>query len=61
MDCASRGLAFWSYQATQEIVYQEHLAKSFTEKYSNLNQQMDQLINDANAQIKVLQDKIQCQ
>jgi hypothetical protein len=32
-----------------------------TEKYSNLSQQMDQLIHDANAQIKNLQDKIQCQ
>lgn len=59
MECASRGLAFYSYQASQEIIYQEHLAKSLTEKYSNLSQQMDQLINDANSQIKVLQDKLQ--
>ncbi|KAF2739975.1 hypothetical protein EJ04DRAFT_483472 [Polyplosphaeria fusca] len=59
MECASRGLAFFSYQATQEILYQESLARSLTEKYGNLSQQMDQLIHDANAQIKVLQDKIQ--
>lgn len=59
MECAGRGLAFYSYQSSQEIIYQEHLAKSLTDKYSNLNQQMDQLIHDANAQIKVLQDKIQ--
>ncbi|KAF2661351.1 hypothetical protein K491DRAFT_710928 [Lophiostoma macrostomum CBS 122681] len=59
MECASRGLAFYSYQSSQEIVYQEHLAKSLTEKYTNLNQQMDQLIHEANAQIKGLQDKIQ--
>ncbi|KAF1956115.1 hypothetical protein CC80DRAFT_445752 [Byssothecium circinans] len=58
MECASKGLAFWSYQATQEILYQDQLAKSLTEKYTSLNQQMDQLINDANAQIKILQDKI---
>ncbi|KAF2189743.1 hypothetical protein K469DRAFT_747758 [Zopfia rhizophila CBS 207.26] len=59
MECASRGLAFYSYQASQEIIYQEHLAKSLTEKYTNLSQQMDQLIHDANSQIKVLQDKLQ--
>ncbi|KAF2691310.1 hypothetical protein K458DRAFT_70033 [Lentithecium fluviatile CBS 122367] len=59
VDCASRGLAFYSYQASQEIIYQEHLAKSLTEKYAGLNQQMDTLINDANSQIKGLQDKIQ--
>jgi hypothetical protein len=59
MDCASRGLAFYSYQAAQEIIYQETLAKSLTEKYSVLNQQMDTLINDANVQIKGLQDKMQ--
>ncbi|KAF2869857.1 hypothetical protein BDV95DRAFT_497122 [Massariosphaeria phaeospora] len=59
MECASRGLAFYSYQASQEIIYQEHLAKSLTEKYATLSQQMDQLIHDANSQIKVLQDKMQ--
>ncbi|KAF2002949.1 hypothetical protein P154DRAFT_520703 [Amniculicola lignicola CBS 123094] len=58
LECASRGLGFYSYQASQEIVYQEHLAKSLTEKYAGLNQQMDQLIHDANAQIKMLQDKL---
>jgi E3 ubiquitin-protein ligase CCNP1IP1 len=58
MECASRGLAFYSYQSSQEIIYQEHLAKSLTDKYTVLSQQMDQLIRDANAQIKALQDKI---
>lgn len=59
MECASRGLAFHSYQTSQEIVYQEHLAKGLTEKYNVLSQQMDQLIHDANAQIKAHQDKMQ--
>ncbi|KAJ4354574.1 uncharacterized protein N0V89_006311 [Didymosphaeria variabile] len=59
MECASRGLAFYSYQASQEIIYQEHLAKSLTEKYANLNQAMDKLIHEANAQIKSLQEKLQ--
>jgi CRISPR/Cas system endoribonuclease Cas6 (RAMP superfamily) len=59
MECASRGLAFHSYQTSQEIIYQEHLAKGLTEKYNTLSQQMDQLIHDGNAQIKALQDKMQ--
>jgi hypothetical protein len=59
MECASRGLSFYSYQSAQEIIYQEHLAKSLTEKYTTLSQQMDQLILDANTQIKALQDKLQ--
>lgn len=58
MECASRGLAFYSYQASQEIIYQEHLAKNLTEKYATLSQQMDQLIQDANAQIRTLQEKV---
>lgn len=59
MEVASRGLGFSTYQSSQEIIYQEHLAKSLTEKYSTLGQQMDQLIHDANAQIKALQEKLQ--
>ncbi|KAF2856040.1 hypothetical protein T440DRAFT_438628 [Plenodomus tracheiphilus IPT5] len=58
MECASRGLAFHSYQTSQEIIYQQHLAKGLTEKYNVLSQQMDQLIHDANAQIKAFQDKM---
>lgn len=59
MECASRSLAFHSYQTSQEIIYQEYLAKGLTEKYDVLSQQMDQLILDANTQIKLLQDKVQ--
>ncbi|KAH7095373.1 RXT2-like protein [Paraphoma chrysanthemicola] len=59
MECASRGLAFHSYQTAQEIIYQEHLAKGLNEKYHTLSRQMDQLIHDANSQIKALQDKMQ--
>ena len=59
MECASRSLAFHSYQTSQEIIYQEHLAKGLTEKYNVLSQQMDQLIHDANSQIEILQEKVQ--
>lgn len=59
LECASRGLGFYTYQSSQEIIYQEYLAKSLAEKYSTLSQHMDQLIHDANAQIKTLQEKLQ--
>ncbi|KAK5017563.1 hypothetical protein LTR60_001882, partial [Cryomyces antarcticus] len=58
MECAGRGLAFYSYQTTQEIVYQEFLAKSLTEKYSTLSSQMDKIINDANTEITNLREKL---
>ncbi|KAI9836352.1 MAG: hypothetical protein M1819_001381 [Sarea resinae] len=58
MECAGRGLAFWTYQATQEVVYQEYLAKTWTEKYTTLNSQMDRLINDANAEIADMRHKL---
>ncbi|SLM40206.1 hypothetical protein LPUS_10952 [Lasallia pustulata] len=58
MECASRGLAFWSYQSTQEIVYQEYLARTLTDKYGNLSVQMDKIINDANSELESLQHKL---
>ncbi|KAA8570938.1 hypothetical protein EYC84_000318 [Monilinia fructicola] len=58
MECAGRALSFWAYQTTQEIVYQEYLAKSLTDKYSTLNSQMDKIIHDANNEISNLRNKI---
>ncbi|KAK5115659.1 hypothetical protein LTR85_009830 [Meristemomyces frigidus] len=58
MECAGRGLSFYSYQTTQEIVYQEFLARSLTDKYSSLSTQMDKIINEANSEITALRDKL---
>ncbi|KAI2619239.1 hypothetical protein GGR54DRAFT_630786 [Hypoxylon sp. NC1633] len=58
MECASRALSFWAYQATQEVVYQEYLGKTLTEKYSNLSVHLDKVINDANLEITSLQNKL---
>lgn len=74
MECAGRALAFWSYQSTQEMyvcnttfacaaltissVYQEYLAKTLTDKYSTLNVQMDKVINDANSELNILNQKL---
>ncbi|TKA33678.1 hypothetical protein B0A50_00514 [Salinomyces thailandicus] len=58
MECAGRGLSFYSYQTTQEIVYQEFLARSLTDKYSALSTHMDKIIHDANSEILGLRDKL---
>ncbi|KAL8854357.1 MAG: hypothetical protein Q9221_000844 [Calogaya cf. arnoldii] len=58
IECAGRGLAFWSYQSTQEIVYQEYLAKSLTDKYNKLGTQVDKIIHDANTEITALNQKV---
>ncbi|KAI2706365.1 hypothetical protein DTO013E5_679 [Penicillium roqueforti] len=58
MECAGRALAFWAYQSTQEIFYQEYRAKTLTEKYTNLNTQMDKVIHNANTEIMSLQNKL---
>ncbi|OJJ44955.1 hypothetical protein ASPZODRAFT_657237 [Penicilliopsis zonata CBS 506.65] len=58
IECASRALLFWSYQTTQEICYQEFLGKTLTEKYANLNQNMDKAVHDSSSEIASLNDKI---
>ncbi|KAL5373391.1 hypothetical protein DPSP01_012749 [Paraphaeosphaeria sporulosa] len=58
MECAGRALNFYSYQVTQEVIYQEHMAKSLTEQCATLNQSMDDLLHQANNQIKSLQDRL---
>ncbi|PQE16303.1 e3 ubiquitin- ligase ccnb1ip1 protein [Rutstroemia sp. NJR-2017a WRK4] len=58
IECAGRALSFWAYQTTQEIVYQEYLAKSLTDKYATLNTQMDKIIHDANSEISNLRNKM---
>ena len=39
-------------------VYQEFLAKTLTDKYSNLNQQLDQVLSDANSELNILNQRI---
>ncbi|KAL3479331.1 hypothetical protein BJX99DRAFT_244928 [Aspergillus californicus] len=58
MECAGRALSFWAYQTTQEIVYQEFLGKTLTDKYTNLNTQMDKVIHNANTEISTLQARL---
>ncbi|KAI1763180.1 hypothetical protein GGR53DRAFT_531743 [Hypoxylon sp. FL1150] len=58
IECTSRALSFWAYQASQEVYYQEQFSKALTEKYSNLSVDFDKLINDANVEVSGLQSKL---
>ena len=74
MECAGRGLAFWSYQSTQEMyveswhchlyslmgcsIYQEYMVKAMTEKHNTLNIQIDKILNDANSELNILSQKL---
>ncbi|OLL25966.1 E3 ubiquitin-protein ligase CCNB1IP1 [Neolecta irregularis DAH-3] len=58
MEICSRAMSFWSYQSTQEIVYQEFLSKTLQEKYNNVNNQLDSLIRDANAEMGGLKGQV---
>ncbi|KAK0314958.1 hypothetical protein LTR82_012952 [Friedmanniomyces endolithicus] len=59
MECAGRALAFFSYQTAQEILYQEFLARSLTDRYATLSSQMDKIVHDANSEITSLRDKLE--
>ncbi|TGZ80811.1 hypothetical protein EX30DRAFT_307066 [Ascodesmis nigricans] len=58
MEIAGRGLAFWGYQVTQEVVYQEHCANALREKYTTLSGQLDTIIHEANTEIARLTEKV---
>ncbi|KAG9650713.1 hypothetical protein KCU95_g13618, partial [Aureobasidium melanogenum] len=59
MECCSRGIAFYQYQVTQEIMYHEYMAKNLADRYANLNSQMDNVIKDANSEISGLRDRLE--
>lgn len=39
-------------------VYQEYLAKTLKDKYGSLNIQVDKIVNDANAELEILHQKL---
>ncbi|KAI1644397.1 uncharacterized protein F4817DRAFT_318872 [Daldinia loculata] len=57
IECASRALSFWAYQATQEVFYHEKLGSALTEKYSNLSVQLDKVINSMGTEHENLRRK----
>ncbi|ROW09558.1 hypothetical protein VMCG_02306 [Cytospora schulzeri] len=58
MECAGRALSFWSYQMTQDLIWESHRCKVLTNRYTDLNSSLDNIINDANSQLTSLQSKV---
>ncbi|CUS12156.1 unnamed protein product [Tuber aestivum] len=58
IEICTRGLAFWTYQVTQEIFYQEHLAKSLRARGAEIQGENEKIVRDANAEISALRNKI---
>ncbi|KAI1615049.1 cyclin B1 interacting protein 1 [Exophiala viscosa] len=58
LECAGRAVAFWSYQVTHEIAYQQFVAKNLTEKYTHLSSTMDKVVHEANTEIQAMQKKL---
>lgn len=59
LDCAGRAIAFWTYQITHEIAYQQYVAKNLTDRYTNLNAAMDNVVHEANTEIQTMQKKLE--
>ncbi|RPA92271.1 hypothetical protein L873DRAFT_1817916 [Choiromyces venosus 120613-1] len=57
-EICTRGFAFWTYQVTQEIFYQEHLAKSLRARGTEIQGDKEKIIRDADAEISALRNKI---
>ncbi|EWC45449.1 hypothetical protein DRE_00848 [Drechslerella stenobrocha 248] len=58
MEIAHRGLSFWAYQTYQEIIYQEYICKSLNDKTAELGSELENTINQANAQIASLNSQV---
>ena len=39
-------------------IYQEYTVKAMTEKHNNLNLQIDKILNDANSELNILNQKL---
>jgi E3 ubiquitin-protein ligase CCNP1IP1 len=52
MDICSRALSFWTYQATQEVLYQETKLKNIEEKYIEIQKHLGNVMNQANNELE---------
>jgi len=59
MECANSAIAFWAYQSSQEIYYQEHANKSLKQQLDVKNQELNGLKNSAQSKISKLEDSLQ--
>lgn len=58
VECANSGLAFWAYQSSQEIYYQEHANKSLKQQLDAKNQELGGVKGAAREQIGGLEEAL---
>ncbi|KAF1814114.1 hypothetical protein P152DRAFT_499671 [Eremomyces bilateralis CBS 781.70] len=58
MECAGRAIGFYSYQAMQEILYQEYSVKHLTDRYTALKSEMNRTVQEANTEMNSLRERI---
>lgn len=59
MECANSGMAFWAYQSSQEIYYQEHANKSLKQQLDVKNQELSGVKVSARDEIGKLEESLQ--
>jgi E3 ubiquitin-protein ligase CCNP1IP1 len=59
MECANSGMAFWAYQSSQEIYYQEHANKSLKQQLDVKNQELSGVKASARDEIGKLEESLQ--
>ncbi|KAF2226974.1 hypothetical protein BDZ85DRAFT_212309 [Elsinoe ampelina] len=59
MDCASKAMSFFNYQAVQEIMYQRAMTDQIASKLNRLGKEAQHMLNEANEEIQGLSDRLQ--
>lgn len=59
MECANSGMAFWAYQSSQEIYYQEHANKSLKQQLDVKNQELKGVRASARDEVGKLEEALQ--
>ncbi|KAG8628419.1 hypothetical protein KVT40_004292 [Elsinoe batatas] len=59
MECASKAMSFFNYQAVQEIMYQRAITDQIASKLNRLGKEAQHMLNEANEEIQGLSDRLQ--
>lgn len=58
MEICSRSLSFWQYQIHQESSFQQAVSRNLNDRNAQLQKQLENVIREANGEIRLLGDKI---
>ncbi|KAF4554792.1 Hypothetical protein D9617_3g018600 [Elsinoe fawcettii] len=58
MECASRAMSFFNYQAVQEITYQRSVTAQMTGKVHKLTKEITEIVREADEQLQVMGERL---